>query len=248
MKFDVISIIYIAILVAFVISGIKKGLFKTLVALIKSILSFVLSIFLAKPLALLLSNSFVGKKITGKLTEAFLEKGDIFAIEITEANASEIIKMTTEKMSLPETLNEFLVNQLTKLFNLQEMTGMSVAEAFAPTITQYILLVVSFIIIFIIVMIVCSLLKSIFALLEQIPVIKVTNKLAGGVLGFFGGLLIVYLISFGLTFVISLHNDISDVLIKTMCLNTDTFTFSKFIYNENLLLKIIAFIQNLFVK
>lgn len=249
MSFDIISIAYIVIIVLFTIFGIKRGLFKSLVSLIKNGLTFILSIILAKPLALIFSRSQFGLKISRKFTELFTEKGGVFAINIHEGNTSEVIDFALDELSLPDSLSELLDSLLRKHVVFDPTVDMTLAQAFGPVITHYIFLAISFILVFIIIRIACSLLNKLFTSLEQIPIIKVVNKSIGGILGAFTGFLLVCLISFALTFIIPIDFSISEWLIKVMKLGEpDVMTFSKYLYQENILLKIISYLQNLIVR
>lgn len=245
MTVDLVSIIYLVIIALSVFLGIKRGLFKTLTSLIKDILSFVLSVFLAKPVTMLLVNSNIGSKLSLKFETLLIEKNPIFETIITESNKDKLIELTLQQLNLPIKIVELFAKLLSNSIDLESVSEVTIASSIAPTITYYIFLVISFILIFIIVRLLVRLLNRLFKSFEQIPLIKVVNKLCGGLLGVVIGFLLVCLISYGLTFVIPLDLPISNWLINNMKLNEETFTISKYLYNENILLIIISYIQGL---
>jgi hypothetical protein len=83
---------------------------------------------------------------------------------------------------------------------------------------------------------------------EKLPIIGALNKILGMALNGIVGLLLICLISYGLTFIIPLDLGISNTLIDIMQLdNPEVTSVSKFFYENNFLLIIIAFFQELSV-
>ena len=245
MKIDIVSIIYVVIILLFALIGLKRGFFKTLIGVIKSVLSFIVATFLCKPFASLLVLTPLGEVTNTKLTEAFTEKGGIFATSITESNKGELISNALTQINIPSILHEYFI-KLVADYIPETGEGISVASALSSSLTYYIMLVIAFILIFIAVSILCLLLKKVFALLEQIPLISSINKFLGFVLNTALGVLFVMVISFVLTMVLPLSETLSTWFADTVMLNdTHVFTISKYFYTENFLLKIIAFIQSL---
>ena len=194
------------------------------------------------------SNSALGDSLTNKFVELFHDRGGVFAIKIHEGNTTEVIEYALQELNLPSALGGFLNNLLQEYISFESVNEMTLGEAFSPIISHYIFVVASFILIFILIRIACNLLNKLFKTLEQIPLIKVVNRTIGGLLGGIVGILLICLISFGITFIIPLDTSFSNFLIDTLRLeNPDVMTLSKYIYQENFLLVIITFIQNLFV-
>lgn len=248
MQFDIISIIYVVIVLIFLGVGIKKGFFKTLVSLIKNILSFIFAAFLSDPIAKTLLSTSLGTSLNGKLLEFFNSKGSLYTTTVTEESLHELISNGLNNIHLPESVHSTIFNSINKMVDLtaKEYT---VGEVLAQCISYFIFLVVAFLILFIIIRIITGLLNKLFESLEQIPLIGSVNKLLGGAINLVIGVLFICLISYGLTFVVPLDNQFSTWVIETMKLNeNDVFTISKFFYENNFLTKIITWIQNLFLK
>lgn len=238
MKLDIISIIFIVIFVVSVLIGIKKGFFKTITSLIKGILSFIITILLTKPLAKLLAGSSIGISLESKLLNFLNSKGEFFQISINESNKVEVISRALEDLNLPQ----FLTQMIASFVPITAEN--TVAEALSPTLTYYVLVAITFILLFITFRLLSMLLDKIFCVMEQIPFVGFLNKVLGGVLNGFLGFLLICIISYGFTFLIPLDNVLSTFIIEQMELyDSQVVTISKHIYENNLLLKLIALIN-----
>ncbi len=247
MKFDIISIVFLLIIIAFALLGLKKGFFKTLTSLIKNILSFVLAVLLCKPIASLLNKSSLGESLTSKFIDFFNSKGGIFAATITEGNKQEVINTALKEINIPEGLNGFLSALLNKMIPITgEAT--TVSESLAPTISYYIFIGIAFVVLFIIIRIIVLLLNRLFALIEQIPFVGTLNMILGGIINGIIGIILVCFITYIFTFIVPTDTGASTWLVSTMCLDEpDVFTLSKFFYENNFLLALIAIVQKWFV-
>ena len=247
MKIDLISIIFLVIIIAFALLGLKKGFFKTLISLIKKIVAFIIAVLLCKPIAHLLTKSSLGESLTSSLLDFFNSKGGIFTTSITEGNKQEVINMALKEINIPDGLNGLLSSLFYKMIPITGETT-TVSESLAPTISYYIFIGIAFVILFIIVRILVSLLNRLFAAIEQIPFVGIINTLLGGVLNGVIGVLFVCLLTYMFTFIIPTDSSVSAWLVQTMRLDEpDIFTLSKFFYENNFLLTLIAWIQKWFV-
>ena len=243
MAFDIISIIYIAIIVLFALIGLKRGFFKTLVSFLKGIISFVISILLCEPLARLLTNSKIGSTLAIKISDVLNARGGLFTATITLENKEALLSQALTEIKIPEVLHEFI----SSLVVVPSEGSVTIGNALALSITYYIFIAITFIVLLILARLAVRLIAKIFKSLEQIPFVGVTNKLMGTILNAFIGFVIVCVISYGITCLIPLNNEISSFLIETMRLeDSEVFTISKFFYENNFLLTIIAAIQSLF--
>lgn len=244
MKLDIVSLIFFIIIFVSVMSGLKKGFFKILVNVIRGILSFALAILLAKPIADLLSTTPIGETLCSKLNSAFLNQGGVFSITITESNKAEVLKQALSEINIPEFLSNVLSNFIT---NLVEVNGsVSVAEALSNSLTYYILIAIAFIVVFVIVIILSLILNGIFKKIEKLPFIGTANKILGAIFNGVVGLVVVCFITFLITLIIPFSNEFSTWFSETIMLNDpETFTLAKYFYENNFVLKIIAYIQSL---
>ena len=247
MTFDVVSIIYIAIFVLFIIIGLVKGFFKTIISFMKDLMTFVLSILLCKPISNLLINSSLGIKMDNGLIEYFKGQGGIFALDINASNKDVVIEQTLQESNLPESLNSMFTSIIDKLL-IDHPEGINIAEALSHTITTYACYAIAFIALFVVIRLLAIFLTKIFSFVEKLPIIGALNKILGMALNGIVGLLLICLISFGLTLIIPLDLGISNTLVDIMQLdNPEVTSVSKFFYENNFLLIIIAFFQELSV-
>ena len=245
MAFDIISIVYVAIIVLFALIGLKRGFFKTLVSFLKGIISFVVSIFLCEPLAKLLTNSTIGANVVIKISDVLNSKGGLFTATITNENKEALLSQALNQIKVPNGLHDFL----TSLVVVPSEGSVTIGEALALSITYYVFIAITFLVLLILVRIAVKLISKMFKSLEQIPFVGILNKLLGTVLNAFIGLVIVCLISYAITCIIPLNNEVSTFLVETMRLeDQEVFTISKYFYENNFLLVIITAIQSLFVK
>lgn len=248
MVVDVISIVFISIIILFVLLGVYRGFIKSVISLIRTFCAFIISIFISKPIASLLLKTEMGSNLSNNFIEHFSNKGGIFITSISETNKKDVIDLALNNINLPNKIHELLSKMIVSVMpNIQEEC--SVAEAIGPTIAYYIFLVISFIICFIILFIIITIIGKFLNILAQIPFVGFFNRLLGGIVNGFIGVAIVCLISYIFTMIVPLDNSFSVWLSETMRLdNKDVFTLSKYFYENNFLVNIIAFLQGLLFK
>ena len=246
MKFDIISIVYLVILLIYVLIGLKKGFFKTLTGLIKSLLSLLIALFLAKPLTNFVMDTGIGTSITSKIESFLVSKDGIFVSTITSETKTAVIADCLTQLNIPQIFHSFLTSLIDK-YVVVGSEPVTVAKALAPSVSYYLIYIVVFILLFVVGLIICAILNRIFDKLSTIPLVGILNKLLGVGLNLIIGLVIICVLSYGLTFLVPLDNSISSWLVKTMGLeNSEFMSISKYFYEHNFLLKIIAFFQKLF--
>ena len=244
MKLDIISLIFLIIILVSIISGFKKGFFKIVIRLIKGILSLVLAFIFAKPIANILMETPVGLFIQEHLNDAFVAQGGIFTLTITEANKAEVFNYGLAELNIPSFLSNILVNYLDELVVLNG--SVNVAEALSNSLTFYILVAIGFILVYIVVLIICSILNKILKNLAKLPIINPLNRLAGALLNGVIGLISVCLILYLITLILPFSSEFSVWFSETIMLNDpEVFTLSKFLYENNLLLKLLELIQGI---
>lgn len=244
MKLDIISLIFLIIILCSIIAGFKKGFFKIVIKLIKGILSLILAIIFAKPIANILMETPVGTFIQGHLNDAFVAQGGIFTLTITEANKAEVFNYGLTELNIPSFMSNLLVNYLDELVVLNG--SVNVAEALSNSLTFYILVAVAFIIVYIVVLLLCAILNKILKNIAELPIIKPFNRLAGallnGVIGVFSVCIILYLI----TLILPFSSEFSLWFSETIMLDDpEVFTLSKFLYENNLVLILLEFIHSI---
>lgn len=245
MDFDIIGIIYIAIVVFFLIFGFARGLIRTVVSLFKGILCLVPAIFLSMPLAKLVAPTKAGNFFSEIYINKFFT-ADVYQQMINAENKNEVIsECIGENTRMPGFINDYLAKVVGKIVTVGS-ADQSAAQAFAYALTLYTLAIIAFILIIIAVKIVISILKKVNDKINEKKVIGPINRLLGGLVSAVFGVFIVCLISYGLTFFAGLSTGLGEWVDKTMKIGEDTFTISKFVYNHNFIGYLITWIQSMF--
>ena len=242
MTFDLLSIIFIAILILFAIIGLKRGFFKTVLSLLKGVLSFFVSIFIARPFGALLSKTSIAQNASNNLVAKLVEKGGIFALQYNESLNND----TFNSLNMDENLEKLIVKLIAKVFPSIE-DGQKVADIIGPCIIYAVCIAIAFVLSFILLRIVVSILGKMFKGLERSKLIKFTNRLLGCALNIVIGLCLIGIATYVFTLIIPLDNNASVWLTETMHLNEDVNTISKYFYMHNPINWIINNIIKLFI-
>ena len=108
MDFDIIGIIYIAIVVFFLIIGFARGLIRTVVSLFKGILCLVPAIFLSMPLAKLVAPTKAGNFFSEIYINKFFT-AEVYQQMINAENKNEVISQCIgENTRMPGFINDYL--------------------------------------------------------------------------------------------------------------------------------------------
>lgn len=245
MNFDLIGIIYIAIVVLFFIIGYAKGLIRTLVSLFKGFLCLIPAFLLSMPVAKWVAPTKVGNFFSDIYINKFFT-ADVYQQIITQDNKDEVISSCIEaNTKLPNFINDFLAKIVGKVVNVST-TDQKAAQVFAYVLTLYTLAVIAFIVIVILVKIVLALLKKINDAINKKKVIGTANRILGAVVNVVAGVFLVCVISYGLTFFAGLSTNFGAWLDKTTKIGEDTFTISKFVYNHNFIGYLVTWVQTKF--
>ena len=240
-EFDIIGLIYIGIILILFISGCVIGLFKTIIGLVKNIAALIIPVFFSRPLAIKFSETSMGISFKEKVVQFFADRGGIF----TEVYSDETLAHALQELNLPEVLVSFFKGLIESIFPTIE-EGSTIAEIIGPTVYIFLLTIIIYLLLFIGIKIICAILTKLFSGLEKVKAIKGINRLLGGALNAITGILIVCAASFAISWIVPFGNDISNFFIETMKLNDDSvLTLSEYVYNQNFLLQIIAWIQTL---
>ena len=242
MSLDLITIAYFVILLIAAIIGLKRGFFKTLLGLIKTVISTAVAIFFTPKIATLFVGTGLGAKATTGIETFLLNRGGAMTNTITLETKDAVISNALADAPLPSSVLDWITKLIDKFLVLEPGQETTVGAAMAPSITYYLAYGIIFLLIFLLCMLICKLLDKIFDKLTQIPFVGGLNRLLGLVLNVAIGFILLCGISYGLSYLIAMNNGISEWLVNTMGLGNDNFSsFSKYMYENNFLLKIISF-------
>ena len=183
------------ILAVFVITSLIKGFFKQIFKIAVTIGAFLIAYFFCDNLSNFLENKF---QLLTKLSDKIVTLFDVPA-EALKGNIEETIVSAVESMNLPQFIAEAAVKSLGSLSNTIDNSIIGVQTHIAGTLANYILIGASFIGLLIVSRLLLSIVSMILSKLVELPIIKSIDKILGGVMGLFGGFVVltvlIYLIS-----------------------------------------------------
>jgi|SRR5574344_1193040 uncharacterized membrane protein required for colicin V production len=230
---DYITLVYIAIMVIFIIIGLVKGFTSGIIALFGTTVAFFAAFLLAKPIGNAIYTSS-GASLTQTIYDAIVQKVPALAEPIGDSIEAAIPGYLGE-LGVPEALRGMLTPLIIKM--IPEGTSDIVLGTYiSETLSNLVFIVGTFLVVFIVLLILVFVLKHILKKLKEIKIIKWADKLLGVIAYGVVGILIISVVSYSLTFVVSMNNSVSDWLIAQLHLADDTImTPSKWIYEYNLL-------------
>lgn len=210
----VLDLIILAILVLSIIMGYRKGLIGVIFSLCAFILALLITWILYTPITnLIIKNTQIDENIKNII----IENGVIELDNEKENEDENIINSYIQKyVSVPvtETANEAI-------------------ETVAGVVAEKVVAIGTAIALFIVVRIALILIKFVAEGIASLPIIKQFNKIGGTAYGVIRGLFVVYVIFAILFFVVSVNNT------GTISNAINTSIISKFLYTNNIILKII---------
>ncbi len=200
----ILDIVTVLVAVLFVLVGYRRGFIKSVVRLIGFAVSVVAAALLSNPIAAKLYDMLFRAQVETLVTQKVEEAA-------ASASASLQEQITSVIASLPQS-----IQSLMSMYgvDVQEFVGAAQpAQALAATVLdqivtplcvmvlQLIVFLVLFLVLFLLVRLVGKLLDKIFA---SLPVIKQINGLLGAVIGFAEGVLVLFVLCYGVQLYMSL--------------------------------------------
>lgn len=219
--------IVVIVLIAYqVIDGFHKGFIKKAVSALSLVLTLVLVTWLTPQIT-----TFIGEKtsLQTSLQEACSE---MFLNEEYDENVKTDQVLMIENMNLPENIKELLVeNNNSEAYELLKVTAFR--EYVGAYLANMIISAMAYLIAFVIVW---TLIKAVLLALDVVtllPVLHGINKLAGGILGFVQGIVLVWI--FFLLGAILCNGQMGQQFMNLIHENQ----FLTFLYNYNLIMQIV---------
>lgn len=201
----ILDIIFIALAVAMILLGAKKGLVKALLDGLSTIISGVIAYILSEPVAKFIYDAFVRGVVKGELKKGLEESGTDFA-SVSESVNALVSELPEGALNLASKFGFNVNDAVSNIVNSAPDSNESLVETLMTnigdnifiTITEAVTMFALFIVVSIALTFVIRLLNGV---VKKIPVVKQTNKLAGGILGLIKAVVIIFVISTVLVFV-----------------------------------------------
>lgn len=237
---DIISCIFIIILLFFIIFGLISGFLRSLLHYAKGIVSFVVALLLCKPIASLFFNASWALSGKAAINEWLCNTNSLFA-QTFYPDQTERVLEAIKSLFIPNFFASFLADKITPSIPSE---GIALGVSLADSLMNILIMVAAFIIILIVVRLLLIIIsKFTKGLMDKLPGVKMVDRVLGLILGLFMGILVIDVICAIFTGIMSVpfFEGISNGLKQQMALdNPDTFTLSKYFYENNLLLKFIS--------
>lgn len=227
---NILLIAVVLFLVAMAYAGYKKGFIKIILTLAAMIVTITLSALLTPTISGILKDKT-------PIYDTIYVKMESFVSGQMQEDASNVAadqqQGAIESMALPESIKNALIDNNTGESYIS--MGVDTFAAYtAKSLTMFLLNAISFIILFIIISAIFAVIMGLANVFTKLPIIKGANKMAGIAAGLLQGLLILWVLA----------------IIVTACAATtwgqatlkmiDDSVFLSFIYNNNLLTKLIT--------
>ena len=238
---DLVSIVFIAVIILFIIIGIIKGFAASVIDFLGQIIILIVAYLLTNVLTPIVANISIFTSFKSSIYNALLDFNPLFG-ELFYKDNPEAINQAVQSLKIPSIISPFISNEIIKIIPDE---GIIIGEAISSLLIQIICSIICFALIYLILRLSLVLIKKLFkSIISNIKPIKKIDRLLGAVLGLFIGIISVNIICLILTLTMSipLLEEFNLFVINQMQLNSDTWTLSKYMYQNNLLLLIITWI------
>ena len=234
-KFDYVSMIFVAIIIVSLIIGVVKGLFSSLLSVASTLGSILISCVLCGYVGKLFYASAMGETFTS-LAYNWVSSTEIgmFTEVITPENKEALLVEAYGILKIPEIMHSLLNGIVAPL--IPDGNVESIATILSKAFSEFACMIISFIILWVIFFITFKLLSILGKKLNKIPVLGPINRIFGGLLGFTSGIMICFVVSYILSLFLSTGIEFGETISTWMGIGDDgKWTISKVFYEINLI-------------
>ncbi|MCF8020905.1 conserved membrane protein of unknown function [Petrocella atlantisensis] len=228
---NTLDIILIAIILFCAINGMIKGFVKTLFGLTSTIVALVLTLLISPQVSGLIINNTSFDQMIGEKTVELLKIENLMGDQDTELE--EVI--VSGAINLPGNILRFLEKNNTPEIN-EKLEANGLGDYISGSIATMAVNAFVFLIVFLIVSLLLNAVVIVLDILTRLPIVKSMNKLGGFAVGLVIGILIVWVTTMSLSFIISIQAT------ETLSELIENSIFTKLFYYNN---PIQYFIMNL---
>ncbi len=178
---DVIVIVFIGLIV---FEGYRKGLVKMIFEFVGLIIAF----FISKQYSFLIEKFLTDKTKFYQIVHDFFQTKAHWLTEIIQDGTTDVINKLQESLHLPQEMKMLFIQ------SYEGGAGVNNFDNFVNLITDFVIksisFLVTFLIIYLILLVVCSLIDAFL----KLPLLNITNKIGGSVIGIAKGVIILYII------------------------------------------------------
>ena len=178
---DIIIIVFIGLIV---FEGYKKGLVKMAFELLGLIVAF----FISKQYSYIIEQFLTEKTKFYQMVHDFFQTKAQWLTEIIQDGTADVIDKLQESLRLPQEMKMLFIQ------SYEGGVGVNNFDVFVNLVTDFVMksisFLVTFLIIYLILLVVCSLVDA----FVKLPLLNITNKIGGSVIGIAKGVIILYII------------------------------------------------------
>ena len=237
-EFDLLSIILLIVILISVIVGVVQGLIGSIVSFISSFGSMFFASLFSESLGNLIYSTEFSNVIYNPIYSFISNQGNgIFNNTITAENKDALLGEAFSILNVPEMLHGVLTNLIGEFI---PETGANLAEITAQSLTMYACSTIAFIVLWLVIFIVFKLLDAFAKGFNEMPVLGPVNRIFGGVMGLVTGTFICFIICYVLSLVSAFNIEfINEILLSMKLDDPNVWTFSKMVFNNNLIITLI---------
>ncbi len=178
---DIIVIVFVGLII---LEGYKKGLVKMLFELAGLIVAF----FLSKELSFIVQQFLTeNTKFYGRVHDFFQTKAQ-WLTEIIQEGTADVINKLQEGLKLPQEMKTLFIQSYESGANTNSF------DVFVNLITDFVMKSISFLITFLIIYFILLMAVSILNTFVKLPLLNISNKVGGAVIGVGKALIILYIV------------------------------------------------------
>ena len=178
---DIIVIVFVGLII---LEGYKKGLIKMLFELAGLIVAF----FLSKELSFIVQQFLTeNTKFYGRVHDFFQTKAQ-WLTEIIQEGTADVINKLQEGLKLPQEMKTLFIQSYESGANTNSF------DVFVNLITDFVMKSISFLITFLIIYFILLMAVSILNTFVKLPLLNISNKVGGAVIGVGKALIILYIV------------------------------------------------------
>ncbi|MDF1618360.1 CvpA family protein [Petrocella sp. FN5] len=219
---NTLDIILIAIILFCAINGMIKGFVKTLFGLTSTIVALVLTLLISPQVSGLIINNTSFDQMIGEKTVELLNIENLMGDQ--DAELDEVI--LSGAINLPGNILRFLEKNNTPEIN-DKLEAKGLGDYISGSIATMAVNAFVFLIVFLIVSLILNAVVIVLDILTRLPIVKSMNKLGGFSVGLLIGILIVWVATLSLSFIISIQAT------ETLSELIESSIFTKLFYYNN---------------
>ena len=239
--FDLMSILFIIIIILTAVIGYFKGFFSLLLSIAKGIIATLIASFLSNPLGSLIYSTGLGNTISNKVETSLIEQNEVYAFEITEETDEALMNVQIQdainSFKVPSVIKRSINNIIEDRSELAEGETTTIGKIVGHGVGDFVCTTIAFVLLVLALFIVLCLVQRLFRNVNIIPIVGPLNRFLGGALGIVLAFMVIGLCCYIISFIITLPGEfpqkLSDLMGVTPGMERNS--FARFCYDYNAL-------------